>query len=229
MLKIENIEETCLNLDFNLNLRFDASGMSVYTDETKLNLLNQFLEKLVFYKTIVKPIDQKSSSIPTGSEKCEMNKEDIRLIISTLSYNLYVFGTFKFGQIMLYKVSEEEIPSYFFFSTVHCDVSSGVMQSVLSEAIREVASRLPNVKNNLEKMLNNNGYQLESTEKKKDFFGKGHLNLKGQDKINAKKDLNTIFSKMMENKLLIKDTGINYKINFDGITFNYFKITKFNK
>jgi len=218
------------SLDFTLNVRFDSSGRTMYTDHEKSKMLKEFLRSIQLWNTSATPNEQKLSSIPTDAVMMnyvfeEANDRLIERIISTLAYNLYMFGTWKYGMYMLCDYIDNK---YVYVDVTQAIYSSGMMQAVLSRVIREVPSKLPNIRNNLEKMLMNYGFQLENSNKRKDFFGKGHLNLSGQDKINAKKDLQTIFGIMMENKSKIKETGVSLKIDFGQYNLNYFKLTKYN-
>jgi hypothetical protein len=214
------------SMDFSLNLKYDNSGKSMYTEEDKKKMLLGFLSEVRIYTTKLNPKEQKSTSAPDGSVEYtgEVSEGMKTLMITSLVYNLFMFGSWKYGTYILFGKQSED---YLWMDVTSSPYSSGIMQSVLSRAISKVPEYLPNARNNLEKLLMNNGYQLDSSEKRKNFFGKGHLNLVGQEKINAKKDLQTIFAAMMDNKVKIKESGVSYRIEFEKMNLNYFRLIKY--
>lgn len=230
-----------LDNDFSLSFDYDHTGMSAYTNEQKKNIIEDVLKNIAtkgVYLLSSKPVDQKLNYISEDAllfDGNKIDKFDVKCL-KALLYNLYVFGTFKWGRFIMISHENIKLPSteegkeniinfWVFIDTHSSGYNSGIIQASLSEKITDfVEKNLNKVKNNLEKLLDKHGYELEVPDQRKFLFGKGHLNLKKDKKIKCRSDLNIIFTFMNNSKELIREENKFEPMKFPLKSLQFFKL-----
>lgn len=218
-----------------MSFKYDNTGISNYSKEDKKRIVEKSLLNLkeTYYVSTKIPTDQKLNNLSDEFKQIKNIKIDKNNILKALVYNLYVFGTFKWGKYILVEENDfildendekTKIHLFVYINTDNLGITSGILQSCLSEKISEFVINHNQVENNLIKMLKNHDYKLVDQKTKPYFFGKGHLNLKGDQKISAKRDLNLIFKCMNESKVKIKQSGQQTKLVFPINDMNFFKL-----
>jgi len=231
--------------DASLNFEFDHTGFTTYSVNDKKKIINLSFENLFknngIYFVPGEIVDQKLQHIPEGAIKVKINDDFIEKFIASAKrsviYNLYVFGTFRWGQYLVVstyenvikneKQGDKKIKGYLLIDTMVFAYTSGVLQSVYSDDIVDFAERyLTKVDNNLYKVVKNHGYKLKNEGQKPYLFGKAHIALKGRDKLLLRQDLNILFKFMNESKDVIKKSGAFVKLEMRTQDFKFLEFVK---
>lgn len=230
-----------IDIDDNYDMQFklDHTGMSSYSNLQKESIVHDVIKNSIkdgMYVTNSAPLDQKLTSLDANFTKVDTSKykytiKPDTLILKSLIYNLYIFGTFKYGRYLLIgsqvNDSDHTKTDFLILDTDKIGYKSGVLQSCLDKSIAEFVDNHKNqLKNNLERLLNKHGYKLTSNDQRKYLFGKAHMILEKEQKIALKSDLNVIFEFMSQSKKAIKDSGSFKKIELDLTRVRFLKVEK---
>lgn len=226
-----NINE--LDNDYSLNYELDHTGMSTYDENQKNEILTKYINNISkhVYSTNLLVPDQKFNVQMKVYQKVNnptMIDGFLPKVIKALVYNLYMFGIFKWGKFIVFdRQRNDNQVTYFYFNSMEGNVSSGILQAVLSKQIENfIQNDKSNVKNNLLKLIEKHGYTLQNNEQKKYLFGKGHVLLTKTEKIACKTDLTTIFSFMQQSKESTKSEGKFKQLKLDLSSLLFFQIVE---
>jgi len=210
--------------NFNFQYKFDHSGQTSYTFEEKEKIIKEYIESLSgsIYSIDYIPSDQKMMEVENKVQE-EWKSEYEVLILRALVYNLFLFGTLKWCQYIFFKGDESE-KKFFCFKSKQT-ITSGYLSSALCDDISDFASK-NNIRNNLEKFLGNHKVVLADNNQRKYLFGKGHMVLKGDDKIKCRHDLGNLFVLVQQSKKNFSEKGLFEVID---VNLSLFKFFKFNK
>lgn len=230
------------DIDFSLNFEFDHTGYSAYSLADKEKIVNDSFKNIMKNKAIKfcpgEIPDQKLQHCPVDSFSLDVHENNIQDFVPkikrALIYNLYVFGTFKWGQYIVFdkfSLKNEQYPDgqvgFLFVDTERIGFTSGVLQSAYSDDIVSFAGKFQNkLENNLYKVVKNHGYHLKNDKQKCYMFGKAHIALQGKDKILLRQDLNVLFKFMNDSKEAVKREGVFKKIPLPVDSFKFFEFEK---